>query len=814
MASTVNGCVAKLLKVGLITRPQAQAILNAQTAAARAGQPQPGLVAIAAAKQSIARKQYLAALQASVINDLLTKAAAHPKGFSRGVQSLLARDVTGKAKWANVDYRRIGIMNWYTSQIVDAMDVMRPKMAGLSQDAKLLDDISRELDGAPTGNAEAARAAKQLADLFENVRTRFNDAGGDIPKRADWGRPQHHDAIRISEAGKAGWTKGMTAAQKSAASRAAWKSYITPLLDPQRMRNVMGLPPSPTELDASLDFVYETITTRGLNKMVPGQAGGKKLANMHADSRYLVFKDADARLAYDKQYGGGNLHQQFMDYLQEMSGDTALLEIMGPNPTHTYRVLRDSAQKEGVEGLDLAMTDAIWHSVGGRNTAATLSLQTVEKFAAIRNFMTANFLGSAVLSTPSDIAFLRQTAAWNGLSFTRIMGNYTRTLNPANAADRKAAGRALVTLNAWMGLAGQSNRFSELSGTGAMAKAADFVVRAQGLSAHTHAGQTAIGLEWLMTHADLRAKTWADLPDANRALMEQAGFEAADWDVLRAGPIDSWGGHEKIALDQLLQSGAIPRAQAQAVVDKALHAMEIVSHFGIPSPDARTRAIGELIGARGTLPRELANMVLQFKSFPMAVILSHGYRIIHAASGLERAQYLVGMTILTTLMGALAIQLKDISKGRSPRDMDNPRFWTAAFAQGGGAGIFGDYVYAGMFGSNRFGSSLAESMAGPTATAATDIMRLTAGNFGETVEGEDTSIGKEAVSFAGRYSPVIGSLWYTRLGYERLVINQLQLMADPRARTKFAQDRARRQSMHGQYDWWRKGETLPEAMSQ
>jgi hypothetical protein len=95
------------------------------------------------------------------------------------------------------------------------------------------------------------------------------------------------------------------------------------------------------------------------------------------------------------------------------------------------------------------------------------------------------------------------------------------------------------------------------------------------------------------------------------------------------------------------------------------------------------------------------------------------------------------------------------------------------------------------------------------------LARLTAGNFGEVLdEGQPKSMAAESIQALQKYTPVLSSLWMTRLAYERLVINQLQLAADPLARARFAQDARRRKSMFGQYDWWRKGEALPEAVGQ
>jgi len=787
MAVTIAGCIDQLLRTGGIDERQAENILNQQRAAQ--GLPNPAQTALDNARALLSRQKYLAALQAQVISDLVARAQAHPEGVARGVQGILARDTTGKAKGSNVDQRREAINRQFTATMAEALNAIRFTRLGLHQDRQLLDNIVRELFGQSSGDSNAARFAKQIGDTMEEARVRFNEAGGDIPKRADWGLPQKHDAKRVMEAGLD-----------------RWKAAVLPRLDTQKMLGHNGLPMTPAELDAALDAAFETISTHGLNKLVPGSIPGKKLANQHQDHRFLVFKDADAWLSYDKEFGGGNPFFTIVGHLESMAGDIALMEVMGPNPSHAYKVLRDVARKAGAEGLPLNMIDAKWDVVGGGGSTGTLKLSTVENLHAIRNWLTSMKLGSAMLSAPSDMAFLRHAAAWNGLDQTRAVAKFVSLLDPTNAKDRLLAVRLGLTAEAWSSLALAGNRFAEVTGTGVSARAADLTMRLSGLSHWTDAGQKAIGLEWLMTTAEIRGKAWADVPAEYRGLLDEVGFTEADWNVLRTAPVERSNGVEMLDLPGLLQKNP----GAQRAVNLAFEAVETLTGLAIPAPDANTRAISALAGGRGTLGREIAGSLLQFKSFPMAVILSHVYRGIHAGSLASTGAYLGSLTVGTTVMGALALQLKEISKGRTPRDMASGDFWGSAFLQGGGAGIFGDFVYSGMFGVNRFGGSLAETLAGPGVGAATDIARLTAGQFGEAITGEETNFATDLVNAAGSYTPVIGSLWYTRLAYERLVLNQLQLQVDPSAREKFRRDAKRRKTEFGSEYWWRRGELTPE----
>jgi lipase chaperone LimK len=65
------------------------------------------------------------------------------------------------------------------------------------------------------------------------------------------------------------------------------------------------------------------------------------------------------------------------------------------------------------------------------------------------------------------------------------------------------------------------------------------------------------------------------------------------------------------------------------------------------------------------------------------------------------------------------------------------------------------------------------------------------------------------IKFAARYTPG-ASLWYTRLALERLVIDQAQMMADPKAKSKMRRLENRYKKEQGQKYWWRPGKTAPD----
>ncbi len=132
------------------------------------------------------------------------------------------------------------------------------------------------------------------------------------------------------------------------------------------------------------------------------------------------------------------------------------------------------------------------------------------------------------------------------------------------------------------------------------------------------------------------------------------------------------------------------------------------------------------------------------------------------------ASYAGAMAIGLTIGGAIAIQIRGMLDGKDPEDMgpENRSFWLRALFTGGGLGLLGDFVNANQ---NRFGQGITDMIVGPAAAMVSDFGKLTLGNGMEALRGEETNAGREAVQFAGRYTPLLSSWWATRAAYRRCV---------------------------------------------
>jgi hypothetical protein len=201
----------------------------------------------------------------------------------------------------------------------------------------------------------------------------------------------------------------------------------------------------------------------------------------------------------------------------------------------------------------------------------------------------------------------------------------------------------------------------------------------------------------------------------------------------------------------------------------------------------------------------------QFKGFGASVLF---LRLLGTRRRLNRGQYKealldnVDTFIIMSLIGGVVINLKEMKEGRDPRDMTDPKFMAAAILQGGGFGIYGDFLFADH---NRFGGSALGTAFGPVGSTVEDALKLTVGNAQQAALGEDTNATKEAIRFAWRNMVPGSNVAWTKLAMERMLIERLEEWADPKGTAK-AQRRmikGRKRDFKQDY-WWAPGDREPE----
>jgi hypothetical protein len=239
--------------------------------------------------------------------------------------------------------------------------------------------------------------------------------------------------------------------------------------------------------------------------------------------------------------------------------------------------------------------------------------------------------------------------------------------------------------------------------------------------------------------------------------------------------------------------------------ERYLEMVLMESQYAVPTGSVRA-ASALTVDRPGTFWGTGSRLFMQFKTFGVNVMLLHAGRVFREMAGGRKgrgAAYAGGLLISTSLLGGLALQLRQMAQGKDPRDMTDPKFWGSAVLQGGGLGIYGDFLFADL---SRTGQGLEAALSGPGVDIASDIIRLGISSPISAIQGEKTNIGRQAVDLLRKYQPG-SNLWYTRLAWERIVLDQLQVLADPDAAAAFRRKAAHAKKHYGQDYWWRPGET-------
>lgn len=766
-------CIEEALKAGKITKTVAERLDAAENLDE----------AIEIETLNLTRQKREAAIQAVRVADGWEKAKSHPNGHYYGLMALMARDKKEAAGYFNIDILAKTYEHRFHSRYADALSAFRTRGFGLTQDVDGLKKLVKAIYGEAVDDPEISKFAKQWSELTEEIRAEFNAKGGSISKNEKWLMPQNHDARALTSAGLD-----------------EWKAYIKPRLDRSQMLDDLGNPLSDADFEKSLDYSYETITSHGLNKAKDLTAPmlGKKLSRKGSEKRFLYFKDADSWIDYNQEFGKGDIFTTLTDHIQSKAHDIALMEVMGPSPESTFKTLKSMAEKEGLSGSEKTWLKNQWNVVSGKVNGGELAV-AAEVGQTTRNVLTASTLGGAFLSAISDTGFQLLASKYNSMPVFKVYKEMLSQLNPANEADRIFAGKIGLGLEEWTGLASTANRWSDVYGTGKTAKMADVVMRASFLSQWTTAGRSAFGKVFASELADDFGKSFDALLPKRKAAFDRYGITPEVWDEFRKTKPISYKG--------------VKHADVTQKGGEKFHQMIISeTDFAVPSPDANTRAITTGGKERASVTGQLVRTLTNLKSFPVAVIQTHGYRMMNQ-QGMGKLQYAGALLGITTIMGGLALQAKDIAAGRTPRetgfeDGDKEKmlkFLSASMTQGGGLGIVGDYLFSDV---NRFGGGPVQSAFGPTGELVSKTGQLTLGNIQELLAGEETHLIPEAIQYIKRYTP---DVWQTRLLMDS-TFDQLTIMADPRFEKKFSRQMRKRQKEYDQSYWWKKGEILPEAL--
>lgn len=716
------------------------------------------------------------------------------EGDRRQVHKAYSDLLVGSQRYAlGVDQQYHGIKSPLQGGLIDELrqggllDILSSRDEGFDR------DVSRELfridqpDAADTGNAAAKKVAAIIAKYQETARKLQNDAGAWIGKLPGYIVSQTHDAVAILSAGFD-----------------RWRETIEPRLSEATFDGVKA-----EDRTEFLHAIYDGIST-GIHNRAEGSGdwltafkGPSNLAKKVSQNRKLIFKDADSWYDYNQQFGKASLFEAVHHGLDRAARNTALMNVFGTNPqaafdadlTQLTKQYRSDPQV--LEGLQHKRLQDQFHQVNG--TANKDGIPSKARFHAnVRAVISMSKLGGVVLSSFPDVAVIASTLRHNGVSYFDGIGAGLGSIvrGRGSAAQREI----LDAISA--GVEGiKGDVFDRFGGAnegvaGTMSHLMQKFFKANLLTWWTDSMKSGVGLMLSKNLADMQARDFGGLHPLLQQNLKRYGIGEKEWDIYRRLDTKVADGQSYMTADALhdltddqvkdylgkpdAKAGTI-RQTRQALTTKlnTYYADQIMEAMN--EPGARQRAAYTFGTSSGTNVGEAVRYLMQFKAYGLTFANKQIGREWSRGAAVDKTG-LFALIAGTTSLGYLSMTAKEMLKGKNPRTIgsetptsDFAKIIGAAMVQGGGLGIYGDFLFGEY---NRMGQGALETLGGPAVGTVSDTARLFQTFRDARKEGDLRSAPAAAFRLGLNNTPFL-NIFYTRMAMDYLILNRIQDSISP-----------------------------------
>lgn len=810
-------CIARGMDFGEIDKARGLAAQDAyqQLLARYSASMNPARAAILAAKDlKEATAKAKTARYHKTVNQLQTMRRLHEQIMTAPDPAVALRNLIEWSEGSGFKGESVGSLtaayqNSINADIYEVLQTVGLNVASKSRDGAMLTNLIRELHGQDTGNPLAKKLAGGVRGAQQRMRRLFNAYGGDIGELADYGVPHSHNADKLREAGFGAWSDFV-------APRLAW-DRITDVTTGKPFAATKGAAPDPRAAQRFLQDVYDGIVTAGWDSREASlTTAGKALYNQRGEKRLLHFGNADGWLEYNQKFGTSDPFSAMVGGLHGLARDVAMMRVLGPNPQASLEFATQVATKRAMTGSDAGLRKRVGQQAAKARAMLSVADGTANRTewvaqarfcSGVRAVQASAQLGSAVLSSGTDYVTMYAGAKWIGMRPKNVISRSVELL--ASQATRETAARMGYVAETLADTGAAVARMDgKMFASGLPEQMSNFTMRATGLAAVTDFRRVAFKMELSGHLADNAHLPLAQVEAPLRRALEKRGITPADWDALRdpATQFVAPSGANFISPHHWLQvQKKMPQIEAEGLAMRLSAMMHEQTEFAVTTKSLEAQAIMKGGTKPGTLIGEVVNSVGMYKNYSITMMLDQYRRFLEVQGGWNKAMYAARLSVGLMLMGALTIQLKELSKGNDPRPMTDKRFWGAAILQGGGLGIFGDFLSST---ESRIGKGPLGTVSGPQLGLGADLLQMTAGNAWAALKGEKTSFAKDAANLARRNTPFLSSAWYARLAYDRLVSDQLLTFIDPQADMAFKRKMKQQARDYGTQPWWLPGDTF------
>ena len=663
-------------------------------------------------------------------------------------------------------------------------------------------------------NPDIIRLAEAMEGYSEMIRLKLNDRGANISKLWGYIVRQSHDPYLVRDAAKVlgknleDMDDGIDPNLKSKKdinynrNYKAWRDFVMEKLDQER--TFAGV----EDIEEFMLFVYNSLVKNQYLKSDGAEftfgsrqtARGKDVAKAAGLSakRVLHFKTADNWFDYNDKFGVGNLKESFFSGLQTAGRNIGIMDTLGTKPQDNFNKIKKAVgnklNKLGRSTQDLASDakfDKFLKVVDG-------SIYTVENFAVAKYSAIARAiasmakLGGATVSAAADIGLYGSEMRYQGRSFLGGMAEAVGSLGKIKNTQQKkdiAEGLGFIADSTIYDVAGRYQVGDNLSK--GFTKAQRFFFKLNLLTWWTNTLKEGSMLGMANYFAKQKNLAFDSLNPQLKSLFNVYNIDSTKWNIIRKTAMEKADdGKEFInigLLDQISDADVkkitglddLSKRELQIEKDKFKASVSGMlldrSIYAVIEPDARVKATLTQGYLGGTGMGEAIRFFGQFKAFPLSIVQKVLGREIDYFKGpnkdLARGIVGLGSIIVTSgLLGYLSMTIKDLLKGRSPRDPTKLNSVMAAFLQGGGLGIYGDV----LFQETRSGGDIIGNIAGPVPLTAFDLVQAI--KYG--IRGEGGKAGRTAYRAVSQSIPFM-NLFYLKTAFDYLIGYQIMETMSP-----------------------------------
>lgn len=494
--------------------------------------------------------------------------------------------------------------------------------------------------------------------------------------------------------------------------------------------------------------------------------GTRNLAKALSQHRMIFWKDSKSWVEHMREFGGGgSLYAQVVHTLDSSARHFGLMSKFGTNPAGNLNQVIDDTLKtyrdtQADEVNKFATQVPQLQNTMGRLDGTLNAPINADRQRMVESLMTLEatmHLGGVSITHLTAAPFtLSSELSHHGISHWEAVGKIIKTIFAPASSDEKR--RILVEVGGYThGLHASLGSVMQRPDSGIpgfVAFRASQFMQLTGLPYFIDKLQADGVKGMLMANLGHQAdKAFADIEPHVQAMLGRYGISEAGWDLLRSadGPVTvdgvrymTPGDVNRIPDDKMLahlrNTGAVPiesdlfakltQPQVDAAIqkgrwqlgDKLLMYLNDASERSTVTSGVRERGLILSDSRPGSWNYIFRRFGMQFKMWPLAAY--HQLFLNNFAMSLSRteaAQNIGWILALSTAGGALRMSINDAVNGRPQRNYLNPVTALAAFAQGGGLGIYGDFLFGE---TSRMGAGLVATVGGPIFADADRLLQI------------------------------------------------------------------------------------------